>query len=56
MDIPIERTVVEACVNAISLQAEKETISIEREWLWGIVDRLNGVLQKGDNVTRTSDL
>jgi len=49
VDIPIENTLVESCINAITLQAEKETISIEREWLWGIVDRLNEVLQIGED-------
>lgn len=48
MDIKVEKTLVEATIHILMVKAQTETISIEREYVEGLIDRLNEAVQESE--------
>lgn len=51
MDVPIERRLVESAIHILELKGQTETISIEKEYILGLVDRLRVELERSDGET-----
>ena len=55
MDIRIEKTLLDSAVHILTLKAQTETISIEKEYIWGLIDRINEAIYVSEQAWLLAD-
>ena len=55
MDIKVEKTLLESTVHVLLMKAQTETISIEREYVYGLIDRLKEAVHTAEALELIAD-